>query len=142
MKDIMLKITGKQFSGEEAEEHMEFITEGKLYQKGESKYLIYDESEFSGFPGCKTTLKLTGNQIRLKRVGKNVGYGSEMVFEKGKRFQSKYQTPYGNLDMEVLTNDVVNNLSEEGYGDIDIDYHVSLGGMAEGRNCLKIEVLQ
>ena len=71
-----------------------------------------------------------------------MGYGSEMVFEKGKRFQSKYQTPYGNLDMEVLTNDVVNNLSEEGYGDIDIDYHVSLGGMAEGRNCLKIEVLQ
>ena len=44
--------------------------------------------------------------------------------------------------MEVLTNDVVNNLSEEGFGDINIDYQVSLSGMAEGRNKLKIEVMQ
>ena len=60
MKDIMLKITGKQFSGDISEDQMEFITEGKLYEKGDSTYLIYDESEFSGFPGCKTTLKRPG----------------------------------------------------------------------------------
>lgn len=142
MKDIMLKITGRQCSGDEAEDQMEFITEGKLYERGASKYLIYEESEFSGFPGCKTTLKLTGNCIKMKRVGQSVGYGTEFIFEKGKRFNSKYHTPYGNLDMEVLTNDVINNLSEEGFGDISIDYHVSLNGMAEGRNKLKIEVMQ
>lgn len=142
MKDIMLKITGKQFSGDISEEQMEFITEGKLYEKGDSTYLIYDESEFSGFPGCKTTLKLTGDCIRMKRIGREVGFGMEFVFEKGKRFNSKYHTPYGNLDMEVLTNDVVSNLTEEGFGDINIDYHVSLNGMAEGRNRLKIEVMQ
>ncbi len=104
--------------------------------------MIYDESEFSGFPGCKTTLKLTGDCIRMKRIGSEVGFGMEFIFEKGKRFNSKYHTPYGNLDMEVLTNDVVNNLTEEGFGDINIDYHVSLNGMAEGRNRLKIEVMQ
>ena len=142
MKDIMLKITGKQFSGDISEDQMEFITEGKLYEKGDSTYLIYDESEFSGFPGCKTTLKLTGDCIRMKRIGSEVGFGMEFIFEKGKRFYSKYHTPYGNLDMEVLTNDVVNNLTEEGFGDINIDYHVSLNGMAEGRNRLKIEVMQ
>ena len=142
MKDIMLKITGKQFSGDISEDQMEFITEGKLYEKGDSTYLIYDESEFSGFPGCKTTLKLTGDCIRMKRFGSEVGFGMEFIFEKGKRFNSKYHTPYGNLDMEVLTNDVVNNLTEEGFGDINIDYHVSLNGMAEGRNRLKIEVMQ
>ncbi|MEY8297108.1 DUF1934 domain-containing protein [Emergencia timonensis] len=138
----MLKITGKQFSGDISEDQMEFITEGKLYEKGDSTYLIYDESEFSGFPGCKTTLKLTGDCIRMKRIGSEVGFGMEFIFEKGKRFNSKYHTPYGNLDMEVLTNDVVNNLTEEGFGDINIDYHVSLNGMAEGRNRLKIEVMQ
>ena len=137
-----MKITGKQFSGDISEDQMEFITEGKLYEKGDSTYLIYDESEFSGFPGCKTTLKLTGDCIRMKRIGSEVGFGMEFIFEKGKRFNSKYHTPYGNLDMEVLTNDVVNNLTEEGFGDINIDYHVSLNGMAEGRNRLKIEVMQ
>lgn len=142
MKDIMLKITGKQFTGEADEEKMEFITEGKLYERNGAKYLIFDESEFSGFPGCKTTLRLAGNSIRMRRIGEAAGYGAELVFEKGKRFSSQYQTPYGNMEMEVLTSQVENNLSEEGYGQINIDYHVSLGGMAEGRNRLKIEVMQ
>lgn len=142
MKDIMLKITGKQLVGEEAEEKMKFITEGKLFERGGAKYLMYEESEFSGMPGCKTTLKLTDTSIRLKRIGEHADFGHEMVFEKGKRYNSRYKTPYGEMDLEILTNDVVNNLSEEGFGTIGIDYHVSLGGMAEGRNQLSIEVLQ
>ncbi|MDO4395449.1 MAG: DUF1934 domain-containing protein [Clostridia bacterium] len=142
MKDIMLKITGKLLVGEEAEDRMEFVTEGKLYERGGAKYLMYEESEFSGMPGCKTTLKLTDSSIRLKRIGDQAGPGNEMVFEKGKRYNSRYSTPYGDMDLEILTNDVVNNLSEEGFGTIGIDYHVSLGGMAEGRNQLNIEVLQ
>ncbi len=140
MKDIMLKITGKQFAGEESEEQMEFVTEGRLYEKDGATYLVYDESEFSGFPGCTTCLKLMGDTIEMKRDGKDVGYGMEIEFKKGKRFFSKYETPYGVLDMEVLTNNVINNLTPEGQGNIDIDYHVSLDGMAEGRNELKIEV--
>lgn len=142
MKDITLRITGKQFAGGNLEDNMEFITEGKLYEKGEATYLMYDESEFSGFPGCKTTLKLKGDWVRMKRIGKEAGYGTEFIFEKGKRFMSKYQTPYGLFEMEVLTNNVENNLSQEGIGDVSIDYHVSLSGMAEGRNQLKIEVKQ
>lgn len=140
MKDIMLKIIGKQFAGEDSEEQMEFITEGKLYERNGATYLIYDESEFSGFPGCRTSLKLKGDTIRMKRLGKDVGYGMEIEFKKGQRFFSKYETPYGTIDMEVLTNSVENNLSPEGRGNIDIDYHVSLDGVAEGRNELKIEV--
>lgn len=140
MKDIMLKIIGKQFAGEESEEQMEFITEGKLYERNGATYLIYDESEFSGFPGCKTSLRLMGNTIKMRRLGKDVGYGMEIEFKKGQRFFSKYETPYGVIDMEVLTNSVENNLSPEGKGNIDIDYHVSLDGVAEGRNELKIEV--
>lgn len=140
MKDIMLKIIGKQFAGDNPEEQMEFITEGKLFERNGSTYLIYDESDFSGFPGCKTSLKLKDDTVRMKRLGKDVGYGLEIEFKKGQRFFTKYETPYGVIDMEVLTNSVENNLSPEGRGNIDIDYHVSLGRMAEGRNELKIEV--
>jgi len=139
MRDIMLKITGRQFS-ENDEDRMEFITEGKLYERDGARYLMYDESEFSGFPGCKTTLKLTDDCIRMRRIGSGAGAGTELVFEKGKRFSSSYHTPYGNLEMELLTNEVENNLSEDGFGDICIDYQVNLGGIAEGRNKLKIEV--
>lgn len=141
MKDIMLKIIGKQFSGDEAEEQMEFVTEGKLYEKNGATYLIYEESEFSGFPGCKTRLKLTGDTIRLKRIGDGTEYGMEIEFKEGQRFSSKYDTPYGPIGMEVLTDSVTNDLSPEGYGKIGVKYQVSLGGMAEGRNELNIEVI-
>ena len=56
--------------------------------------MLYEESEFSGFPGCKTSLKLTDSSIRMKRIGGEEGrYGTDLVFEKGKRFTSIYETP-------------------------------------------------
>lgn len=142
MRDITLKITGSQKTADKEDEQMEFITEGKLYEKSESLYLIYEESEFSGFPGCKTSLKLTGSTVRMKRIGSSSGYGAELVFQEGKRFSSQYQTPFGEMDLEVLTSKVENNLSPEGLGRIEINYRVSLGGIAEGNNRLIIEVME
>ena len=46
------------------------------------------------------------------------------------------------MELELLTNDIVNNLSEDGTGHINIDYQVNLGGVAEGHNRLTIEVSQ
>lgn len=142
MQDIMLTIIGRQFAGDEAEDRMEFVTEGKLYRRGEATYLVYDESEFSGFPGCKTSLRVKGDTMRMKRIGADTGYGLEMEFQEGKRFQSSYQTPYGEMDMEVFTTRVKNSLSEEGTGSVEVDYDVSIGGMAEGKNELRIEIRQ
>ena len=46
------------------------------------------------------------------------------------------------MDIEVLTSRVENNLNmEELKGNIDIEYNVSLEGMAEGRNRLTIDVM-
>jgi len=140
MKDIMLRIVGRQFEGDEPKDNMEFVTEGKMYERGGATYLVYDESEFSGFPGCKTSLKLKGEHVRMKRIGEEAGAGTVMEFESGKRFTGKYETPYGELDMEILTDKVDNNLDADGNGNVNIDYHVSLDGELEGRNELRIEV--
>ena len=43
--------------------------------------------------------------------------------------------------MEVLTNELENNLSEEGSGQLDIDYSISLKGLLEGRNRLNITLM-
>ncbi len=140
MKDVMLRIVGtQQESGQEADS-MEFVTEGRLYERNGATYLIYDESELSGFPGCTTSLRLKDETVRVKRIGKDRKYNMEMEFKKGTRFFNTYPTPYGEINMEVLTEKITNNLSEEGIGDIDINYHVSLEGLSEGRNTLRIEV--
>ncbi|MEG0829539.1 MAG: DUF1934 domain-containing protein [Anaerovoracaceae bacterium] len=142
MGEIMLKIIGTQVTANMEEERVEFVTEGSLYEKEEALYLVYQESELSGMDGCKTRLKLMNDVIRMNRVGDNVGMDTEMVFETGKRYNGHYDTPFGTIQMEVLTNSVENKLTADGKGFIDIDYNISLKGLVEGRNKLNIQVMQ
>lgn len=142
MEEVMIKIKGSQVnqgSGSD-EETIEFITEAKLYNKNGATYLIYDESEFSGMPGCRTRLKFKGDEIQMKRFGKGAGIGHELHFRKGMRYSDLYDTPYGAVEIEVLTNELRNNLLEEG-GQVDIDYDISLKGLIEGRNKLNITLM-
>jgi len=141
MKDIMLRISGKQVSVDSEEDQIEFVTEGKIYERNQALYLVYDESEVSGMPGCKTSLKLKGDTVRMKRFGESVILDTVIEFEKGRRYEGFYDTPFGAIEMEVLTNDLVNNMSPEGKGSIDIDYHISLKGLSEGRSKLNIQII-
>lgn len=141
MKNIMMKIIGTQVTADLEEDKMEFITEGKLYQRGDALYLIYDETEISGMPGCRTRLKLKDGIVKMKRVGENVGIDTEIEFEQGKRYNGYYDTPFGAIEMEVLTNHIENSLTPEGTGTVDIDYHISLKGLVEGRNRLNIQLM-
>ncbi len=144
MKDIMLKITGRQISAKEAEDEqkMEFVTEGRYYEKDDAVYLLYEESEFSGMEGCTTSLKISGDKVRMKRYGDSISLDMAIDFEKGKRFKGFYDTPFGAIEMEVLTNDVVNRIQrEDGKGSLDIDYHICLRGLSEGRSVLNIEIM-
>ena len=141
MKDITIKITGKQCFEDSEEDQMEFITDGRLYERNGFYYLIYDESEISGLEGFRTTLKFNGNSLKMKRVSKE-GPGPELYFEEGKRFSSNYDTPMGPMEVEVLTRSIKTLIDREARkGTIDIEYDVSLGGVAEGKNKLIIDVM-
>lgn len=143
MKDILLKIIGKQVTANDIEEDiLEFMTEGKLYEKDGAMYLLYKESELSGMEGCTTTLKIKDGLIRMRRFGEQIPIDTVIEFEKGRRFEGFYDTPFGAVEMEVLTNDIVNNLTyENGKGTLNIDYDISLRGLTEGRSKLDIEII-
>lgn len=141
MKEVMVKITTNQVNEQGDEDIMEFVTEAKLYKRGEAMYLIYEETELSGVPGCRTRLKCKDNEVQMKRFGEGAGIGHEIRFQRGKRYSGLYDTPFGAIEMEVLTNKLENNLTEEGSGMLDIDYSISLKGLIEGRNQLNITLM-
>ena len=146
MKDIMLRIIGKQINRNnqvEDEDSVEFMTEGKFYRKDGSTYIVYEESEMSGMKGVKTTLRIddASGDVRMKRFGSGVIMDTVMEFSKGKRFNSRYETPFGAVPMEVITNRIVNDLKpEEAKGRLFIDYEISLKGLTDTRSLLNIEV--
>ena len=141
MKEVMVRIKSMQVSREAGSDEMEFVTEAKLCKRNGALYLLYEESEFSGMPGCRTRLRLRDDEVQMKRFGEGAGIGNELRFKKGSRYTGLYETPFGPIEMEVLTNDVASTISEEGTGQVDIDYEVSLKGLLEGRNRMNITLM-
>lgn len=143
-KDIILKINTRQIdkNDELSEDKIEFITEGRAYRKNGTTYYVYEETEMSGMAGVTTTLKVSDEgTVKMKRYGHDVMMDTVMEFEKGRHFYSMYETPYGNIQMEILTNKVVNDIKGESMtGSLYIDYEMSLKGLSEARNLLNIEV--
>ena len=140
MRDITLKIVGKNNIDEE-EETIEFVTEGKLYERDGSLYIVYDETELLGMPGCKTSIKIQPGKVKMARFGLNKEKTTEMEFEKGKRYQNKYSTDYGVFSLELVTNEMLQDMNYQEGGELLLDYHVSLNGLGDARNILKVEVI-
>ena len=100
MKDITLKITGKQCYDNHEEEQMEFVTDGKIYVSGGAIYIVYDESDVSGLSGCKTTLKVSGDSLKTVSYTHLDVYKRQRLYPGGRGcfriIRGQYQ--YGNRD--------------------------------------------
>ncbi|EOD01679.1 DUF1934 domain-containing protein [Caldisalinibacter kiritimatiensis] len=137
MKEVKLKIVGKQINEDGEENVIELVTEGKFYKKNDSIYLVYDESEISGMDGSTTTLKIQDDKVMMKRFGSN---NSKLIFEKGKKHKTGYQTPYGILDLEVITNKLNVDIVDGGKGSLSLSYRLNISNTMETKNELDIDI--
>lgn len=138
MNEIKLIIQGTQEVENEDKNTIELVTEGKYYKKNDAYYLIYDESELSGMEGSTTTLKILENKITMKRYGSN---NSKLVFERGIKHRSKYETMYGLLDMEVFTQDMKIHSTDKDKLHIEVKYDLNITNMISSKNTLCIKIL-
>ena len=153
-KNVNLRITSTQYSenlipsGEafrrelEKEESLEILTEGTMYQKNNARYISYEESEEAGLENLHTLGKLSDDNIRIRRYGKGDEDGMDMTLEPGILNITRYQIPMMNsVSLEVYTNKLEQDLDEDGYGKISVDYKISFDQYFSRRNILEIEVM-
>ncbi|SHE91657.1 Uncharacterized beta-barrel protein YwiB, DUF1934 family [Thermoanaerobacter uzonensis DSM 18761] len=136
MKKAIISVKGTQKNDQNESDTIELITEGSFYIKGNTFYVVYEESELSGMDGTTTTLKITEDKVTLLRFGTNK---SKMVFEKNKRYESGYDTPYGKILLGILPKDVKVTMSETG-GEITIKYALDLNNKTVSNNELYLKV--
>lgn len=136
MKKAIISVKGTQKNDQNESDTIELITEGSFYIKGNTFYVVYEESELSGMDGTTTTLKITEDKVTLLRFGTNK---SKMVFEKNKRYESDYDTPYGKILLGILPKDVKVTMSETG-GEITIKYALDLNNKTVSDNELYLKV--
>ena len=114
---VLLFIRGEQYFDDVDPDATELTTEGTL-------------------EGTTTTFEVSGPQVILRRVG---SVNSQMVFEEGRQHTSLYETPYGELSVDIQTSALRHNLSERG-GLLEIKYSIAVEHTVTGRNSFKIRV--
>lgn len=138
--ECMLKVVGTQVDCDGEESIIELVTEGSIYEKNGSYYIVYEESELSGLEGSTTSLKVEENKkISMNRFG---SLAAKFTFEEGKSYGTNYMTAYGSLDMDVSTNYLKIDINkEEVKGSIEIDYDLNITGQSATSNKLKIQII-
>lgn len=115
-KDVLIKIKGLQFAGEEDADATEVITSGTYYLKNGKHYILYDEVMEGSTEITKNVIKIWDNSMDVTRKGPA---SVHMMFEKDKKNVSYYYTPYGNLLIGIDAKDVQ-------VEETDLDIHVQV----------------
>ena len=133
---VMLSIRGEQYFDGIDPDATELMTEGTMTLTENGMVLAYEETALTGMEGTTTSFQIQGPQGILTRSGT---VNSQMVFEEGRQHTSLYETPFGELSVDIQTSVLKHNLTERG-GLMEIKYSIAVEHTVTGRNCFKIRV--
>lgn len=133
---VLLSIRGEQYFDDIDPDATELMTEGAMVLTEDGMVLSYEETELTGMEGTTTTFEVKGPQVILTRTGT---VNSQMVFEEGRQHTSLYETPFGELTVDIQTSTLKHNLTQRG-GVMEIKYSIAVEHTVTGRNCFKIRV--
>lgn len=93
-KDVLVSIKGLQIIASENEDEVEVVTSGNYLQKNGKHYIRYEEV-VEGMDGTiQNLIKLDGDSMEVTRKGLT---NTHMIFEKNKKNETYYNTPFGSL---------------------------------------------
>ena len=133
---VMLSIRGEQYFDGIDPDAQEPMTEGTMTLTEDGMVLAYQETALTGMEGTTTRFQVQGPRVILTRSGT---VNSQMVFEEGRQHTSLYETPFGELSVDIQTSVLKHNLTERG-GLMEIKYSIAVEHTVTGRNCFKIRV--
>ncbi|GAW93772.1 DUF1934 domain-containing protein [Calderihabitans maritimus] len=135
-KDVWVRVKGVQRNERGEEDIIELITEGRLFRKEDSYYIIYRETAISGMEGTTTSLKVEPSRVTLNRMGASE---QKQTFEEGLLHTGSYITAFGTFHMSVITSRVDVDLTDDG-GSINLEYELQVGREKISDNKLSIMV--
>ena len=118
---------------------VELMTRGSLVHKEGAYYIVYKETEATGYEGCTTTVKVAedARKVSMLRYGK---VPSQLIIEKGTRHLCHYETGYGAISLGVSADVIEHKLDENG-GRLQFSYTLDSGAESFiSRNLVDIKV--
>lgn len=121
-KEVTVKVVGVTKDAEGVENTIEQINDGIFSELSGKKYLMYYEKQQESEDEVKSLVTLEGNQVTVSKTGL---VNTKMVFSAGKRNSIDYQTPYGKIQMDIFTKNLMVICKEESLH-ITIDYNLEM----------------
>lgn len=136
-KQVILFVRGDQSYEGAGPEETELITEGAMTISDDGTVtLVYQETELTGMEGTTTSFTIRGDEVALERTGM---VQSQILFRKGSRTSSLYETPWGTMVVDISTTRLAHRISERG-GVMEIGFTISVNHQVTGENSFKIRV--
>jgi len=120
---ILISLDARFTAEGQAEDSMRLITPGELEKNADGYVIRYEESIDEDAPPHQVEIAMKKDVISMNRKGT---IEADMIFEKGKRFESRYRTPYGAMDMAVFCTKAAYTVDRDG-GEIALQYQLDLG---------------
>ena len=126
---MSVSVHSEYFDTESGEKYDEISANviGCLQKKEQQYKIIYRETEKDS--DIITELVFSENSSRLI-VNKKGDVECKMLFSEDKKCLFIYRLPYGELDAEITTHTLTNNMGMSG-GEISVLYTLSLGGQTQ-----------
>ena len=132
---VLLSVSGSSGQSDQGDDEVKLMTSGTLAVVPEGYRLCYRETQPDSDEYQDIELVMNEKTVTMTRSG---AYATGMVFEKGRRFEGVYDTPYGSLDMAVYATRVFCRLGEE-RGEVQLRYQLDMQGQFADVHDLKIK---
>ena len=121
-EDILISVKGLHTMESEQEDEIEVFSAGKYYLKNGKHYIFYEELVEDTKEVIKNRITLADGHMEVQKSGPMT---AKMVFERDKKNESWYNTPFGNLlaGIEVTSMKVK---EQEDLLEIGVDYELEV----------------
>lgn len=134
--NVLISVKTIQHCDGEELEPIELQTPGKLGMLNQKYYLIYEESEMTGFPETTTTIKIWDKNVVVSRKGR---FQMQLHYQEGEKNLCMYPTPYGNIGAAIETSKIAFGFKQL-KGSLQVDYTLDADNTNFIENSLRISV--
>ncbi len=131
--EAKIKMLTKQYDESGSIDTIEINTTGKLFEKNNDIYVVYEEVEDN--QNVTTTMKISDEEISIKKFG---NINSLMVFKENHKHLTKYRTNQGLFIIETETNKLIIDKSKNNYIKLNIEYNINILDLFKGKNEINI----
>lgn len=125
-KDVIVTVVGNQ----DQENEITLMTQGSYYFKDNKHYVFYEEHADSDSQPVKNRICFDDAVFEMNKKG---GVSSTMTFDPENATLTTYQTPYGPIQLTVVTNHYELRSSEDV---LEMDIYYALGfGDRDSTDC-------